>query len=191
MADIEILKTEVFPNTKYKLEKIEARYTGQDGQPVTVNSEVYHRPTGSTILLYDEERKKVLLTKQVRMPTVRNGNPGGDLVEACAGIIDEGERPEQAIIREVEEETGYRISEIRKIYEAYGSPGGITEIIHYFTGKYSPDLKVNEGGGVDKGEDVMLVEWSFDEARAKLNNGEIRDTKTIVLLQYALLNGII
>lgn len=191
MADIEILKTEVFPNTKYKLERIEARYTGQNGQVVNVKSEVYHRPTGSTILLYDEERKTVLLTKQVRMPTVRNGNPGGELVEACAGIMDKGELPEQAIVREVEEETGYRISEIKKIYEAYGSPGGITEIIHYFLGKYSPDMKVNEGGGTDKGEDVRLIEWTFDEARQKLNSGEVRDTKTIVLLQYALLNGII
>jgi nudix-type nucleoside diphosphatase (YffH/AdpP family) len=191
MADIEILNRETLSDRKYKLESVQARYTGFSGNTVEVRNEVYHRPGGGTILLYDEERKTVLLTEQVRIPTVVNGNPSGNLIEACAGITDEGELPEQGIVREVEEETGYRISEIKKIYEAYGSPGGITEIIHYFLGKYSPDMKVDKGGGVDAGEDIKLVEWTFEEAREKLNSNQIRDTKTIVLLQYALLHGII
>lgn len=191
MADIEILNREILSDKKYKLESIQASYTGFSGKTVDVKNEVYHRPGGSTILLYEEHRKTILLTEQVRIPTVVNGNPAGNLIEACAGITDEGELPEQGIVREVEEETGYRISEIKKVYEAYGSPGGITEIIHYFVGKYSPEMKVDKGGGVDAGEDIKLVEWSFDEAREKLVNNEIRDSKTIVLLQYAMLNGII
>jgi nudix-type nucleoside diphosphatase (YffH/AdpP family) len=112
------------------------------------------------------------------------------LIEACAGLLDR-DNPEECIRRETEEETGYRVDQVRKIFDAYMSPGSVTEILHFFVGEYSADQKIGEGGGVDEDEDIEVIEKDFETAYAMIASGEIRDAKTIILLQYAKLNQLL
>jgi nudix-type nucleoside diphosphatase (YffH/AdpP family) len=189
MSSIEILNTEVLSEEKSLLQKITYRKTGETGEHVRV---VFTRPDATAILLYDPVRKTVLLTEQDRLPVYLKEKSNAKILEVCAGLIDEGELPEHTVIREVEEETGYRISHIKKVGEAYSSPGAFSEKLHYFIGEYSPELKVAEGGGLEhEGEDIKIVELSFDEAGELLKKGKIRDAKTLLLLQHAALNHII
>jgi GDP-mannose pyrophosphatase NudK len=191
MADIQILNSKTLSCTKYLLEEITFSHTNRKGKKQISKWEIYHRSLAATILLYDPDRRMILLAKQLRLPVYLK-DQSGYLIETCAGMIDKDELPEQSIIREVEEELGYRISEIEQIAEAYLSPAAITEYIYFFVGKYTPEMKVSEGGGKeDEGEDIRNIEWSFDEAKQKLLNGEIRDVKTILLLQHAVIRGII
>ncbi|MXV52786.1 NUDIX domain-containing protein [Pedobacter sp. HMF7647] len=192
MAGIEITDTKTLSDKKYKLEEVSFKRTNSKGKEISQKREVYRRGASTSILLYDESRKTVLFTKQFRLPVYLRQHNDGTLIEACAGLIDEGELPEQTIIREVEEETGYRISEIRKIYEAYLSPASLTELMHFYVGRYSPDLNVSAGGGLEnEGEDVETLELTFEDAKKALESGKINDAKTIILLQYAMLQGII
>jgi GDP-mannose pyrophosphatase NudK len=190
MPDVEIIDREVLAENAYRLELIKINQTTK-GKTETLEREVYFRPEGATILLVDRDRKKVLLTRQFRLPVYLKGEKEF-LWEACAGIIDEGELPEHAIVREVEEETGYRISEIRLVAQGYMTPASVSEYVYFFIGFYSPALKVSEGGGKEgEGEDITLRELSFDEARALLRTGHVRDVKTILLLQHALIENLI
>jgi GDP-mannose pyrophosphatase NudK len=154
---------------------------------LTQSREAYDRGNGATILLYNKEQNTVILTRQFRLPTFVNGNESGMLIETCAGLLDL-DNPEDCIRRETEEETGYRISHVRKIFDVYMSPGSVTEILHFFVGEYSKDQKVNEGGGVDEDENIEVLELPFDKAYNMISTGEIKDAKTIMLLQYAKLN---
>jgi len=164
---------------------------GKDGSRMAQTREVYDRGNGAVILLYNNEQRTVVLTKQFRLPTFVNGNESGMVIEACAGLLDK-DNPEDCIRRETEEETGYRIAEVRKIFEAYMSPGSVTEILHFFIAAYSKSMKVNEGGGVDhEEENIEVLEPDIDEALHMIETGEIRDAKTIMLLQYARLKGIL
>ena len=191
MPSIHIKDTETLYEGKSLLQKITYEHTTAQGEVQTLEKEIFKRPNATTILLYDQERRKILLTKQVRIPVYLNQKTE-DFLEACAGLMDEGELPEHSIIREVEEETGYRISHIQKIFEAYSSPGAYTELVHYFLGEYTPDLKISEGGGIEhEGEDIHVVELSFQEARELLSAGKIHDSKTIILLQYAIMHNVI
>ena len=126
--------------------------------------EAYDRGNGATILLYNKENKTVILTKQFRLPTFINGNESGMMIEACAGLLDK-DNPEDCIKRETEEETGYQIKEVRKIFEAYMSPGSVTEILYFFVAEYSASMKVHDGGGVeDEQENIEVLEIKFDDA---------------------------
>jgi nudix-type nucleoside diphosphatase (YffH/AdpP family) len=189
MQEIEIVDRKILADNAYRLELIELNQT-QNGQTENLKREVYFRPEGATIFLYDPERRTVLLTKQFRLPVHLNGDKEL-LLEACAGIIDEGELPEQAIVREVEEETGYRISEIKRVAEGYMTPASVSEYVYFFIGKYSSNLKVTEGGGVDKGEHIELIEMPGTEAKELLLKGKIHDVKTILLLQHAIIENLI
>ena len=125
------------------------------------------------------------------MPTYLNGNPTGQMIEACAGLLDT-DNAEDCIKRETEEETGYQINEVRKIFEVYMSPGSVTEIIHFFVGEYSKEMKVNDGGGIDEEqENIEVLEMPFDKALQMITTGEIKDAKTIMLLQYAKINNLL
>lgn len=189
MPDIKILEKQTLSNNHSRLEKIRFEKT-QSGEAKTFEREVFFRPAAAAILLHDEDRKTVVLTKQFRLPVYLDKKE--PLIEVCAGLLDEGEFPEHAIIREVEEETGYRISEIQKIAEGYSSPASFSEYIHFFVGKYSPDMRIHQGGGLeDEGESIQVLEFTGEEVRAKLKSGEIKDVKTIVLLQHALLHNLI
>lgn len=191
IKNVRILKTEVLSDNWYVLKKIKFAYSKPDGSEQEQTREVYDRGNGSTILLYNKQLKTVILTQQFRLPTFVNGNPTGMMIEACAGLLD-NDNPETCIIREAEEETGYRIDEVKKIFEAYMSPGSVTELLHFFIGEYSKEMKVNEGGGADhEEENIDVLEMNIEEALKRMNNGEIKDAKTILLLQYIRLNNIL
>src|SRR5690606_10832856 len=160
-----------------------------DGSWHTQSREAYDRGNGATILLYNKSTQSVILTRQFRLPTFVNGNPTGMMIEACAGLLDQ-DNPEECIRRETEEETGYNITDVKKIFEAYMSPGSVTEILHFFIAAYAREMRVNEGGGVDEDEDIEVLEIPFEEALQMIQDGSIRDAKTIMLLQYAKLNSL-
>jgi len=173
------------------LKKLNFDHLMSGGAWVNQIREVYDRGDGAGILLYNKTKKTVILTKQFRMPTYMNDNQDGFLIEICAGMLDK-DNPEACIIRETEEEVGYRVKEVKKVYEAYSSPGIMTEKMHFFVGEYTDDMKVNNGGGLEtEHEDIEVLEWSFDEVVTMLNNSEIHDTRTIVLLQYAQIHNLL
>ena len=189
--EIQILSTEVLSDNWYTLKKISYEYTRQDGSRQVQHREAYDRGNGATILLYSKERNSVILTRQFRLPTYINGNPTGMLIEACAGLLDQ-DNPEECIMRETEEETGYKIGKARKVFEAYMSPGSVTEILYFFVAEYSPAMKSNAGGGIEhEQEDIEVLEIDFAKSLRMIEEGEIRDGKTILLLQYAKLNQLI
>ena len=186
--EIKIQKTELLSNNKYLLNKVTFDYKKNDNSWITQKREVYDRGNGAAILLYNSENKNIILTRQFRLPTYLNGNKNGMLIEACAGLLDLDE-PEQCIIRETEEETGYRITKVQKVMEAYMSPGVLTEILYLFIGEYNESMKVNDGGGLEEEqENIEVLEMKYEQAYAMIATGEITDAKTILLLQYAKIN---
>lgn len=190
ISDIRIQKTEILSDNWYVLKKVTFDFQKKDGSRVTQVREAYDRGNGAVILLYNKQQHSVILTRQFRLPTFINGNSTGMMIEACAGLLDE-DNPEDCIRRETEEETGYQIREVRKIFEAYMSPGSVTEILHFFIAEYSEDMKVNEGGGaVHEEENIDVLEYPFNKALAMTESGEIKDAKTIMLLQYLRIHQI-
>jgi nudix-type nucleoside diphosphatase (YffH/AdpP family) len=184
IKNVKVKKTEVLSDNWYILRKITYSYEKSDGTEMEQARETYDRGNGATILLYNKTLKTVILTRQFRLPTFVNGNESGMLIEACAGLLDKDD-PENCIRRETEEETGYRVTDVRKIFEAYMSPGSVTEILYFFIAEYSKNMKVNDGGGVDhEEENIEVMELDFQKALDMVNKGEIRDAKTIMLLQY-------
>ncbi|MEM8520067.1 GDP-mannose pyrophosphatase NudK [Flavobacterium sp. PL12] len=188
---IKIQKTELLSDNWYILNKVTFDYQKKDGSWITQKREVYDRGDGAAILLYNPNTKKVLLTRQFRLPSYLNGNKSGMMIEVCAGLLDK-DNPEECIIRETEEETGYRISKVEKIMESYMSPGAVTEILHLFVGEYNASMKVSEGGGLEsEQENIDVLEMSYDEAYNMISTGEIKDAKTILLLQHAKIKNLI
>jgi GDP-mannose pyrophosphatase NudK len=188
---IKILETKVLSNNWYALRKVTYEYLKNDGTWQTQSREAYDRGNGATILLYNKEYKTIILTRQFRLPSFINGNPTGMLIEACAGLLDK-DNPEDCIRRETEEETGYKISDVRKIFEAYMSPGSVTEILYFFVAEYSKAMKINDGGGIEhEQEDIEVLEIPYESALQMVNEGEIKDAKTIMLLQYAKLQNLV
>ncbi len=186
---VKISKTEILSNNWYTLKKITFDYQNKKGKWITQSREAYDRGNGATILLYNKESKTVILTQQFRLPTYINGNESGMLIETCAGLLDL-DNPEDCIRRETEEETGYKVSSIKKIFEAYMSPGSVTEVLYFFMAEYSRNMKVTEGGGVEGHEDIDVLEMKFEQAYSMIETGEIKDGKTIMLLQYAKLQNL-
>ena len=185
------IKSTLLSDNYYILNRVTFDYLMKSGAWVNQMREVYDRGDGAGILLYNKEKQTVILTKQFRMPTYLNDNKDGFLVEVCAGLLDK-DNPEACIIRETEEEVGYRLKSVKKIYEGYSSPGVMTEKMHFFVGEYTDDMKVNEGGGLEREhEDIEVIEMPFIEAVDMLNNGKIVDTRTIVLLQYAIIHKLL
>jgi GDP-mannose pyrophosphatase NudK len=180
---VKIINTEILSKNWYTLKKVTFDYQHTNGTWIQQSREAYDRGNGATILLYNLSSKTVILTQQFRLPTYINGNPTGMLIETCAGLLDL-DNPEDCIRRETEEETGFKIREVKKIYEAYMSPGSVTEILYFFIAEYSKDMQLSEGGGVDVHEDINVLELSFKKAIDMISNGEIKDGKTIMLLQY-------
>ncbi|MGY4495041.1 NUDIX domain-containing protein [Pseudomonas sp. TE3610] len=167
----------------YLLNKYTFDLRRRDGSWQTQTREVYDRGNGATILLYNLAKRTVVLIRQFRLPTFLNGTDGY-LIETAAGLLDNAS-PEERIRLEVEEETGYRVKAIEKIYEAFMSPGAVTERIHFFIGEYEEQDRISDGGGLEgEGEDIEVLELGFDEALAMVSNGQINDGKTIMLLQY-------
>lgn len=184
---VKIIEKKLLSDNWYKLYKYTFEIEARDGQKLIQHREAYDRGNGAVILLYNKAQRSVILTRQFRLPTYVNGNADGMMIEACAGLLD-ADNPEDCIRRETEEETGYRLHDVKKIFETYMSPGSVTEILYFFIGEYSPKEKVSEGGGVDDHENIEVLELSFDEAMKMVASGEIKDAKTIMLLQYVALN---
>lgn len=191
IANIKITDSEILSDNWYILRKITYEYLKKDGTTMTQSREAYDRGNGATILLYNKEQKTVILTRQFRLPTFINGNETGLMIEACAGLLDK-DNAEDCIRRETEEETGYKITDVRKIFEAYMSPGSVTEILHFFIAEYAKEMKVSEGGGLDhEEENIEVLELDISEAMRMVASGEVKDAKTIMLLQYIKLHDIL
>jgi GDP-mannose pyrophosphatase NudK len=188
---IKILDNTILSDNWYTLKKVTYEYIKKDGSVQVQTREAYDRGNGATILLYSKHRKTVILTRQFRLPTYINGNPSGMLIETCAGLLDK-DNPEDCIRKETEEETGYKVRDVRKVYEAYMSPGSVTEMLYFFIAEYSENMKINEGGGLEhEQEHIEVLELGIDQAMAMIDNGEIKDGKTIMLLQYIRLHHIL
>nr|WP_295877322.1 GDP-mannose pyrophosphatase NudK [uncultured Chitinophaga sp.] len=188
---IKIIETSVLSDNWYTLKKITYDYRKRDGDWEQQSREAYDRGNGAVVLLYNKAQQTVVLTRQFRMPTYINGNDDGMLIEACAGLLDKS-NPEDCIRREAEEETGYRITDVQKILEAYMSPGSVTEILYFFVAAYDSAMKINDGGGLeDEQEEIEVLEMPFEKALAMVADGRIRDAKTIMLLQYAQLHQLL
>jgi GDP-mannose pyrophosphatase NudK len=189
--NIHILESKVLSNNWYTLRKVTYEYTKKDGSKIIQSREAYDRGNGSTILLYNKDQNTVILTRQFRLPTFINGNKTGMLIEACAGLLDK-DNAEDCIRRETEEETGYKIKEVRKIFEAYMSPGSVTEILYFFIAEYDKEMKISAGGGIaQEEENIEVLEFEISSAMQMIEKGEIKDAKTIMLLQYIKLNNIL
>jgi nudix-type nucleoside diphosphatase (YffH/AdpP family) len=173
----------------YRLHTTTFDLQGADGTWSSQSRETYDRGNGATILLYDVERRTVLLTSQFRYPAYINGHPGGMLIETAAGLLDDDD-PETAIRREAAEETGHRVGEVTHVFDAFMSPGSVTERLHFYAAPYDAGTREHEGGGLAaEGEHITLVELDIDEALDQVANGGIIDAKTIMLLQWAVLRG--
>lgn len=171
----------------YTLKTTELEWKHSNGTWQTQHRETYDRGNGATLLPYNLEQGTVILTKQFRYPAFVSGHDDR-LIEAAAGLLDD-ESPEIRIRAEVEEETGYRLTHVQKIFEAFSSPGSVTERLHYFVAEYAPHMRVSDGGGLaDEGEDIEVMEVPITEALAMIADGRIIDAKTIILLQYAALH---
>lgn len=182
---IRLVSEQILSDDWYLLRKVTFDYRRRDGTWQRQAREVYDRGNGAAILLYNLDRLSVLLTRQFRMPAYLNGCQNGVLIEACAGLLD-GDDPAACIRREAEEETGFRVRAPRRVFEAYMSPGSVTERLHFFVAEYEDRDRVAAGGGdVNEGEDIETIEVDLSEAMRMIDCGVIQDGKTIMLLQYA------
>lgn len=189
--NVKISKEETLSDNWYILKKYTFDYLRKDGTWERQEREAYDRGNGAAILLYNTEKQTVILTQQFRLPSYVNGNTSGMLIEACAGLLDK-DNPEECIRRETEEETGYKIQSVKRVFEAYMSPGSVTEMLYFFVAEYTHDMKVSEGGGeASEQENIDVLEIPFAEALRMVANGEIKDGKTIMLLQYAQIHKLL
>jgi nudix-type nucleoside diphosphatase (YffH/AdpP family) len=183
---IRIRDERVLSDNHYLLKSVTFEWRHASGEWQTLQREVYDRGNAATVLPYSLARRTVVLVRQFRLPAYVNGNYDL-LIEAAAGLLDNAS-PEVRIRAEAEEEIGYRLRDVRKIFEAFMSPGAVTEKIHFFVAEYEPDMKIGAGGGLKaEGEDIEVLELTIDEALSMIADGRIVDAKTIMLLQYAAL----
>ncbi|MFK5878935.1 MAG: GDP-mannose pyrophosphatase NudK [Flavobacteriaceae bacterium] len=185
------IRTQLLSDNWYTLNKISFEYLNDNGVWEMQHRESYDRGNGAAILLFSPTKKTVILTRQFRMPTYVNGNDDGMSIEVCAGLLD-GDSPEVCVIKEAEEESGYRVTKVKKVLEAYMSPGAVTEIVSMFVAEYSDEMKVSDGGGLEsEHENIEVLEVAFSKALKMVETGEISDGKTIMLLQYTQINKLI
>ncbi|WP_176158597.1 NUDIX domain-containing protein [Burkholderia multivorans] len=186
---VRIVESTVLSDNWYTLTKVTFDFLRRDGTWQRQSRETYDRGNGATTLLYCRHTGNVVLTRQFRMPVFVNGHDGM-LIEAAAGLLDNA-TPEERIRQEAEEETGYRVNNIRKVFEAYMSPGSVTEKLYFYLGDYDASMRVNDGGGIeDEGEDLEVLEMPLQTALRLVRSGEIVDGKTIMLLQHLALSEI-
>ncbi|MCE9887759.1 GDP-mannose pyrophosphatase NudK [Kluyvera intermedia] len=186
--NINVIKNKILSENYFVLRNITYDLTQRDGQVVQHKREVYDRGNGATVLLYNSQKQNVVLVRQFRIATWVNGNTDGMLIETCAGLLDDDE-PEDCIRKEAIEETGYQVKNVRKVFQLYMSPGGVTEIVHFFIAEYDDSLRENAGGGVED-EAIDVLELPFSQALEMILRGEICDGKTVILLQYLQHSGL-
>jgi nudix-type nucleoside diphosphatase (YffH/AdpP family) len=186
---VRIREVELLSSDWYVLRKTTFDYQHSDGHWSREQRETYDRGDGATVLLHNTDRRTVLLTRQFRLPAYVNGHPDGMLLETAAGLLD-GDSPEEAIRREAAEETGHTVGTVEHVFDVYMSPGSVTERLHFFAAPYdAADTPAGTGGIAAEGEDITIVELPFTEALDRIRNGVIADAKTIMLLQWAALDG--
>jgi nudix-type nucleoside diphosphatase (YffH/AdpP family) len=184
---IRVKNVRLLSDAHYTLKTTTFAWRRNDGTWQTQHRETYDRGNGATLLPYNLEQRTVVLVRQFRYPAYVNGHDDL-LIEAAAGLLDDAS-PEARIRAEAEEETGYRLHDVRYVFEAFMSPGAVTEKLHFFVAEYEPSMRVGSGGGIaDEGEEIEVLELSIDEALAMIGDGRIIDAKTIMLLQYAALH---
>ena len=189
-ADIRIIESETLSDNWYILKKFTFDKRRRDGEWQRQSREVYDRGNGATILLYNRDKKTIILTRQFRFPVFINGHEG-DLIEAAAGLLDNMD-PESRIKAEAEEETGFTVSCVEKIFEAYMSPGSVTEKLYFYLAEYHSQDQTGQGGGIkSEGEDIDVLEVTLDEALRGIETGQIVDGKTIMLIYHVALKGIL
>lgn len=187
--NIRNLREELLSDNWYILKKYTFELQRSDGVWQTQSREAYDRGNGAAILLYNKAKGTVVLTRQFRLPVYINGHEGL-LIEAAAGLLDDAS-PEARIIAEAEEETGFHVTAVEKVFEAYMSPGSVTEKLYFFIAEYSDADRSGQGGGLaDEGEDIQVLEWPFEKALAAIRSGEIQDAKTIMLIQHLALQAV-
>ncbi len=186
--NINVIKDKILSENWFVLRNMTYELTRSDGSVVRHKREVYDRGNGATIMLYNRRKQSVVLVRQFRVATWVNGNEDGMLIETCAGLLDNDE-PEVCVRKEAIEETGFEVGEVRKLFELYMSPGGVTELIHFFIAEYSDAQRATDGGGVDD-EEIDVLELPFSQALEMVTNGEIRDGKAVILLQYLQTSGL-
>jgi nudix-type nucleoside diphosphatase (YffH/AdpP family) len=184
---VRIKDEHVLSHARYLLKDITFDYRRGNGEWQRQSREVYDRGNAATLLPYNLALRTVVLVRQFRLPAYVNGYD--DLIiETAAGMLDDAS-PEERIRAEVEEEAGYRLHDVRKVFEAFMTPGAVTENLHFFVAEYDPSMRIGAGGGLaDEGEDIEVLELPIDSALAMIADGRIVDAKTIMLLQYAALN---
>lgn len=187
--NIRHLREELLSDNWYTLKKYTFELQRRDGSWQAQSREAYDRGNGAVILLYNRTKGTVVLTRQFRLPVYINGH-NVLLIEAAAGLLDDAS-PEARIIAEAEEETGFKVAAIEKVFEAYMSPGSVTEKLYFFIAEYSDADRSGQGGGLaDEGEDIQVLEWPFEKALAAVRSGEIQDAKTIMLIQHLALQAV-
>lgn len=186
--NINVIKDKILSENWFLLRNMTYELTRSDGSVVRHRREVYDRGNGATILLYNRHKQTVVLVRQFRIATWGNGNEDGMLIETCAGLLDSDE-PEECVRKEAIEETGFEVGEVRKLFELFMSPGGVTELIYFFIAEYNDTQRANDGGGVDD-EDIEVLELPYHRALEMMANGEIRDGKAVILLQYLQTSGL-
>ena len=186
--NINVIKDKILSENWFLLRNMTYELTRSDGSVVRHRREVYDRGNGATILLYNRHKQTVVLVRQFRIATWVNGNEDGMLIETCAGLLDSDE-PEECVRKEAIEETGFEVGEVRKLFELFMSPGGVTELIYFFIAEYDDTQRANDGGGVDD-EDIEVLELPYHRALEMMANGEIRDGKAVILLQYLQTSGL-
>ncbi|MCU6684885.1 NUDIX domain-containing protein [Leclercia sp. H6W5] len=189
-AEVRILDSKTLSDDWYTLKKYTFDVRRRNGEWQRQNREAYDRGNGATILLYNRDKRTVILTRQFRFPVYINGHDGY-LIETAAGLLD-NMAPEQRIKAEAEEETGYQIDRVEKVFDAFMSPGSVTEKLYFYIAEYRPDDRKGQGGGIEaEGEDIEVLEWPIDQALQAIDDGLIVDGKTIMLLYHVALKGIL
>lgn len=192
MKSLKNIKKTTLSNEWATLHRIDYDYQFKNGNWKRLSRETYNRGNGTAILLFNPDKGTVILTKQFRMPAYENDSNDGMSIEACAGAIDNNDNALETIIRETEEEVGYKITNAKQVLSAYTSPGALTEKMYLFVAEYSDAMKINEGGGVDsEDEEIEVIELPFKQVIEMVKNEEIIDAKTIMLVQYAQINKLI
>ncbi len=189
-AEVRILDSKILSDDWYILKKYTFDLRRRNGEWQRQNREAYDRGNGATILLYNREKRTVILTRQFRFPVYINGHDGY-LIESAAGLLD-NMSPEKRIKAEAEEETGYQIDQVEKVFEAFMSPGSVTEKLYFYIAEYRPDDRTGAGGGIEaEGEDIEVLEWPIEQALQAIDDGIIVDGKTIMLLYHVALKKIV
>ncbi|MBZ0057202.1 NUDIX domain-containing protein [Leclercia adecarboxylata] len=189
-AEVRILDSKILSDDWYTLKKYTFDLRRRNGEWQRQNREAYDRGNGATILLYNREKRTVILTRQFRFPVYINGHDGY-LIESAAGLLD-NMSPEKRIKAEAEEETGYQIDQVEKVFEAFMSPGSVTEKLYFYIAEYRPDDRTGAGGGIEaEGEDIEVLEWPIEQALQAIDDGIIVDGKTIMLLYHVALKKIV